>query len=104
MGVQNQISQMVFHYFQFCSYSKAVTRDVMQKKLFLKISQYSQENTCVGVFFNKVTGLQDSNLIRKRLQHICFPEICKKNLVSPILKSICKRLLLVILVENKQLH
>ena len=28
------------------------------KEMFLKISQYSQENTCVGVFFNNVTGLE----------------------------------------------
>ena len=28
------------------------------KKMFLKILQYSQENTYVGVFFNKVAGLQ----------------------------------------------
>ena len=27
-------------------------------KLFLKISQYSYEKTCVGVSFNKVPGLQ----------------------------------------------
>ena len=26
--------------------------------LFLKISKYSQENTCGGVFFNKVAGLK----------------------------------------------
>ena len=28
-----------------------VTRGVLHKKLFLKISLYSQENTCVGVSF-----------------------------------------------------
>ena len=27
-------------------------RSCSLKKLFLKISQYSQENTCIGVFFN----------------------------------------------------
>ena len=32
------------------------------KKMLFKISQYSQENTCVGVFFNKVAGvIRDSN-------------------------------------------
>ena len=34
------------------------------KKLFLKISQYLQENTCAGVSFNKV---------KRKLQHGCFP-------------------------------
>ena len=32
--------------------------------MFFKISQISQENTCVGVFFR--------NLVKKRLQHRCF--------------------------------
>ena len=43
------------------------------KKLFLIISQYSQENTCVGVFFNENAGLQSYNFIKKRLQHKGFP-------------------------------
>ena len=34
----------------------------------LKISQYSKENTWVGVFFNKVTGLQPCSFFKKRLQ------------------------------------
>ena len=42
----------------------------MKKKLFLKISQYSRENTCVGVFFDKTA---DCNFNKKRLQHRCFP-------------------------------
>ena len=33
----------------FCT--KASTRGVLYKKLFLKISQISRENTCVGVSF-----------------------------------------------------
>ena len=31
------------------------------------------EKTCVGVFFNKVAGPQNSNFIKKRLQHRFFP-------------------------------
>ena len=31
------------------------------------------EKTCVGVFFNKVAGPQNSNFIQKRLQQIFFP-------------------------------
>ena len=31
-----------------------------------------QENTCAGVFFNKVAGLQTCNIIKKILQHRCF--------------------------------
>ena len=32
----------------------------------------SQGNTCVGVSFNKLTGLKACNFIKKRLQHMCF--------------------------------
>ena len=41
--------------------------------LFLKILQCSQENTCVlESLFNKVTGLQACNFVKKTLQHKCF--------------------------------
>ena len=44
------------------------------KKIFLKISQNSQGNTCVGVFFfNIVAGLRPTILLKKRLQDRCFP-------------------------------
>ena len=36
--------------------AEAATRGVLQKKMFLKVSQYSQENTCVRVSF--LTKLQ----------------------------------------------
>ena len=37
--------------------------------MFLKISQISQENTCVGSLFNKAAGPQACNFIKKRLKH-----------------------------------
>ena len=44
------------------------------KKLFLKISQYSQKNTCVGIsFLIKVAGLMHASLLKKRLWHRRFP-------------------------------
>ena len=64
------------------------------KRLFLKISQYSQENTCVSVSFYKVAGLQACNFIKKRLQHWCFPVNIAKYLGTPILRNICEQLLL----------
>ena len=39
----------------------------------LKSSQYSQENICVGVFFNKFIGLQACNFTKKRIEHWPFP-------------------------------
>ena len=57
------------------------------KKVFLKISQISQENTWIGVFFDKVEVLQSASFLRKRLQHKCFPVNFAKLLR---IKNICK--------------
>ena len=46
-----------------CQHSEATARGVFWKKMFLKFLQNSQESTCVRASF----------LIRKRLQHRCFP-------------------------------
>ena len=62
------------------------------KKLFLKILQYSQKNTCVRVFFNENPGLQSCNFIKERLQHRCFSVNIAKFLRIPILKEIYERL------------
>ena len=57
--------------------SEAVFQRYSVKKLFFKISQSSQENTCVRVclffvfFFDKVAAA--ATLFKKRLQHSCFP-------------------------------
>ena len=62
------------------------------KKLFLKKSQCSQKNACVGVTLesplNKVAGLKAWNFIKKRLQHRCFPVNIAKFLKAPFLKNI----------------
>ena len=52
--------------------SEAAVRICSSKKLFLKISQYLQKNTCVEVSFNKVAGLKTCSFTKKRLQHWCF--------------------------------
>ena len=53
------------------------------KKLFFKISQYSQKAPVLGSLFN--------NFIKKRLQHRCFSVSIAKFLRTPILKKICER-------------
>ena len=45
-------------------------------------------------FFNKVTGLQACNLIKKGLQHSCFPVKFEKFLRPPFLKEYLRWLLL----------
>ena len=55
------------------NHTEAATRGVLYKKVFLKISQKSQENTCATVsFFNKVGGLRPATLLKKRAWYWCF--------------------------------
>ena len=68
--------------------SEAATEGVFLKKLFMKISQCSQENTCVESLFNKVY----CNFIKKRLQ-VFSCEYCKI-FRKTVLNNICERLLL----------
>ena len=42
--------------------------------------------------YNKTAGLQDCDLIKKKLQHRCFHVNIAKFLSAPILKNICERL------------
>ena len=82
-----------YHHIKF--QKSIMNRKWSVKTLFLIVSQYSQENTCVGVFFfNKNEGLQACNFIKKRLQHRCFLGNVAKFLRTPILKNTCERLLL----------
>ena len=50
--VLQKISSVVHHP------SEAAIGGILRKKVFLKISKISQENTCASLFFNKVAGLQ----------------------------------------------
>ena len=48
------------------------------KKVFLKKSQNSQENTCASLFFNKIAGLKGCNFNKKETQAQVFScEFCK---------------------------
>ena len=42
---------------------EAATGGVLLNKVFLKISQYSQENTFAGLFFDEVAGLRPEPLV-----------------------------------------
>ena len=46
--------------------STDATGDFLSKKLFVKISQYSQENTCAKSLLNKVAGHKLCNFIKKK--------------------------------------
>ena len=47
--------------------TEAIVQRCSLKKVFLKISQNSQENSCASLFFNKVLGLWPATLIKKIL-------------------------------------
>ena len=55
--------------------------------MFLKISQYSEENTCVGSLFNKDPGL-GLQLYQKEIQHWCLPVNIAKLLTAAFLYKI----------------
>ena len=56
------------------------------KKVFLEISQNSQENVCARVsFLIKVAGLRTATLLKKKLWYKCFPVNFAKFLRTPSL-------------------
>ena len=65
--------------------SEAVVQRCSVKKVFLEISQNSQENACAKVlflimqslFFNKVAGLRLTTLLQKRLAQVFSSEFCE---------------------------
>ena len=69
------------------------------EKMFFKISQNSQKNTCVIVFFlDKVAGLMSASLLKRRHWHRCFPvnfakiprtPLCRTSLGDCFGKSLC---------------
>ena len=60
------------------AYFKNQPSEVFCKKKCLKVLPICQENTCVGVFFNRFTGLKAWSFLKKRLQHMYFSsEICE---------------------------
>ena len=60
---------------------EAVVQRCSVKKVFLEISQNSQENTCARVSF--LIKLQAATLLKKRLWHRCFPVNFVKFLRTP---------------------
>ena len=75
--------------------NRSIHRRCSIKKAFLKILRSIHRKTpALESLFNKAAGLLTCNLIKKRLQHRCFPVNIAKFLKTPILKNICEGLLL----------
>ena len=75
-------------------YSEAATwRCSTEKPVLKKNRNIHRETPVPESTFNEVAGLRASNF-NKELQHRCFPENFVKSFKTPVLKNICKRLLL----------
>ena len=84
-------------YTYISKHTKAVARTCSVKKVFLKISQNSQENTCASLFFNL-----SFFILKKRLQRSCFPVNFAKFLKTPFFIGHLQWLLLSRIVENER--
>ena len=73
--------------------AEVASRGVLYKKLFLKISRYSWENTCVGVSFYESCRLQALGTpILKKSANGCLVHISVKNLTKVQLKCLFQNL------------
>ena len=68
---------LIFQGFSVVSQFQKQPSEVFCKKVFLEVSQNSQENTCARVSFLPAA------LLKKRLWHRCFPVIFVKFLKTP---------------------
>ena len=93
---------------RWCHWSPAVAKSsvaVIQrcsvKKVILQISQNSLEKTCIRVsIFNKVSDFRHATLLKKRLQHWCFPINITKSLRIAFFIEHLQWLLRVVLCEK----
>ena len=94
--IVNKLKEHVKHLWQsFLATNKSSHLRCFVKKVFLKISQNSQENTCLRVsFFNEVAGLRLSTLLKERLWHRYFPVNFAQFLRTSLLQNTSGRLLL----------
>ena len=70
-----------------------------RSQMFFKVivlKKFSNESCCVRVFINKVAGPQNSNFIKKRLQHRFFPVKFAKFLRTSCFTDHLQRLLLTV--------
>ena len=82
------------------SHKSIIIRKYSTRKVFLKNSQYSQENTCVGIsFWIKMQAFRAQALLKGDSNTGVFANI-EKTLRTPILKNICERLLLRVSLER----
>ena len=85
-AIKHQLKDFVFR----SSHQKfSVKTDVLKN-----FANFTGKHMCQSLF---IVSLKACNFIKKKLQHKCFPIIIANLLRAPILKNICKQLLLCIL-------
>ena len=80
------VVQKPLNYRQSCT--EAATGDGL-----ITFAKFTGKNLTQSFFFNKVAGLRLATILKERLWYRCFPINFTKK--TPILKNMCKRLLLV---------
>ena len=76
----SQLFNMILGTHSITPKTEAAVQKCSVKKVFLEISQNSQENTCA-----RVTGIRPVTLFKKRLWRRCFPVNCVKFLRTPFI-------------------
>ena len=56
-----------------------------EKDVLEKFARFIGKHLCSSLFFNKVVGLRPVTLLKKKLQHRCFPMNFAKFLKAPFL-------------------
>ena len=89
------------------TYRSSHQRCSVKKCVLKNFTLFTGKHLCWSLSLIKLQGLQPSNFIKKRLQHRSFPVNNVKFLRTPILKSICEQLLLLIVIfaqENNHIQ
>ena len=73
--------------YTFSIFIEAVVQRCSVKKVFLEISQNSQENNCARVSFLIKLQARPATLLKKKLWHSCFPVNFVKFLRTPFYKE-----------------
>ena len=72
----------------------------MRKGVLRNFAKFTRKNLCQSLFFNKVTSLRPTTLLKKRLWYRCFPVNFANFLRTPFLQIISGRLLLPVILET----
>ena len=87
------------------THEKQPTEVFSRKALLKNFAIFTEKHRCLGLFLTKVQAFKACKFIKKRLQRECFSANIAKFSRTPIVKNICKRLLLTYkYLHNSFLH